>query len=197
MVQAILEDRKTMTRRVVKPQPSDDGLWNDTRFPRSLQSTLQGWNGTVDSTGESKQFKCPYGQIGDVLWVRETWRPCIFGVAKYCYKVAVLNDIFKKEPPLIYVADDHKSYPWKPSIFMPKAACRLFLEITDIRVEWLQDISEADAKAEGVKAEGALTHYYWFEQLWKSINGADSWNNNPWVWVISFKRIEKPENFGV
>lgn len=140
--------------------------------------------------------ECPYGQPGDVLWVRETW--------------------IKQDSSYKYLAEntDWKGImKFKPSIHMPKAACRLFLQIKSIRVERLQDITEEDAKAEGVKhvidkitgycgydyLTGGYnlmtTPYHGFRSLWKKINGEESWNSNPWVWVITFKQIPKPTNF--
>lgn len=198
MVQAILAGNKSMTRRIVKPQPDDDGLWDDTNLPRSLESTLKGWNGSVDETGESREWRCPYGQPGDILWVRETWR---FILGKYDYKTDYPDRDF--------------NIPWRPSIHMRKAAARLFLKITSIRVERLQEITEIDAIAEGVEsfrpvpgdgpAETLYKHYLkdkWgpspihsFQTLWEKINGAESWESNPWVWVISFSRTDKPEKF--
>ena len=95
-----------------------------------------------------------------------------------------------------------RSYKWKPSIHMPKAACRLWLKVKAVRVERLRDISEEDAKAEGAKAAPLPdlgntwhTHKQGFEYLWQSINGAQSFLANPWVWVIEFERCEKPDNF--
>jgi hypothetical protein len=162
MVQAILEGRKTMTRRVVKPQPpSGEGIAG-VRFP--------------------------FGQIGEILWVRETWAPALDTIAyKADYSEFLLN---KPENKGI----------WKASIFMRKDACRIKLRITNIRVERLNDISEEDAKREGVTLRGNIikennpdfTHAYRFAfcLLWESINGKRSWDQNPWVWVIEFERVK-------
>lgn len=149
---------------------------------------------------------CPYGQIGDVLWVRETFSKAytIEGdFARFLYKTDNIESLEK----------------WYPSIFMPKEACRLFLKITDIRLEQLHNISEEDAQKEGVLKDVKMplanfqTKYIYrnydsksesfgcadarssFMTLWKSINGEESWKCNPMVWVISFERIEKPEIF--
>lgn len=121
---------------------------------------------------------CPYGQPGDRLWVRETWAPLTVG---YAYRA----DPVWNGPP----ADR-----WRPSIHMPRAASRITLEVTGVRVEKLQDISEADAQAEGaarhISPAAFLTgHRQGYRLLWESINGPDSWAANPWVWVIEFKRI--------
>jgi hypothetical protein len=161
MVQAILENRKTQTRRIVKLNgcksfdvPSD---WD--------KEAIDHWTGG----------KCPYGQVGDVLWVRETWK----------------WDIFTGGYFALYRADYSTNFgaKWKPSIHMPFEACRLFLKITNIRVERLQEITCKDVLAEGMDSG----HDSSFITLWQSINGAKSWDSNPWVWVIEFKRISKEE----
>jgi len=170
MVQAILNGSKTMTRRVVK----------------NFAAT----------------YECPYGQIGDVLWVRETHQ----------YTDASLNF----QPGYVYKATDPdwetmEGWKWNPSIHMPKAACRLWLKVTNVRVERLQDISEEDAIAEGIERinpEGLLAFksyavdypatvfpYVSFQTLWHKINGRESWEANPWVWVIEFEPCEMPKNF--
>ncbi|HEY9363866.1 MAG TPA: hypothetical protein VIQ00_11425, partial [Chitinophagaceae bacterium] len=139
--------------------------------------------------------KCPYGKIGDVLWVRETSR---INYEEYNIPGGIS---FKKI--IEYKADyknDTSIRKWKPSIFMPKAACRIFLEITDIKVERLQDISGEDAINEGVKVTSMWPlcigdAYRAFKSLWQKINGKNSWEVNLFVWVISFRKINKPKNF--
>lgn len=172
MVEAILEGRKTQTRRIAKLQPFEGEYYMQIATDEFVYVSKNAYSGP---------YQCPFGKVGDILWVRETWGVC-------------------SNLPLgtgyIYKADDYPKYmepcKWKPSIHMPKDACRIFLKITDVRVERLQDISDEDAKAEGVKTEyGSYRHG--FIQLWKSINGEESWNANPWVWVIEFERIEKIE----
>lgn len=207
MVQAILEGRKTQTRRTnslekvnLNPDAREkaiytgDGYWDFVMHDGT-------WHGLV---------KCPYGQIGDQLWVRET---CTFE-----YKNAEIN---KKHGSIHYRAScdeltqEMLSVSWTPSIHMPRWASRIQLEITGIRVERLNDCSSSDAIAEGIESSGLVingisegAHYRdyiintndiceWFtnpiasyESLWRSINGPDSWNANPWVWVIEFKRVE-------
>jgi hypothetical protein len=188
MVQAILEDRKRQTRRVAKLNgcksfdvPSD---WD--------KEAIDHWTGG----------KCPFGKIGNVLWVRETWNK---SDSKY---------YFKASPETLpeYILNNHWGVDdciWKPSIHMPFEACRLFLEITNIRVERLHEISENDAIKEGLisldyKGHPSYTHNKdkhpngfgsatgCFSHLWQSVYGAESWNANPWVWVIEFKQIPKP-----
>lgn len=170
MVKAILAGRKTMTRRILNPQPDDAGLHNDSLYPRSIASDLKGWNGTVDETGESKEFRCRYGKPGDLLWVRESfvkWEMST-GASGYYYKANFPEGTNQK---------------FKPSIHMPKAAARIWLLVEDIRVERLQSIRDRDALNEGI-AKGEK-----FSVLWESIHGPGSWIVNPWVWVVKFKVV--------
>ena len=189
MVEAILDDRKIMTRRVIKSrtgmfqvakanyEPNASFFYHDTEVFELDENESQG-----------KHIFCPYGNIGDVLWVRETFR---IHDDEFVYKAGVLS--WKN---LI-------NLPWKPSLFMPKAACRIFLQVTDVRVKRLNDITEEDAIKEGMElfqfkaSHGfpTMTFKGLFQNIWGVINGPSSWEENPWVWVISFKRIEKPENF--
>ena len=156
-----------------------------------LERTDKGWS-------ESELIRiCPYGMPGSHLWVREAWHPS--NHVPYGTKADYLADT----PD----ATGEGFFKWKPSIFMPRWASRITLEITGVRVERLQEISEADAKAEGIEhkrldnfpgvkachcpATGwtGRTAYQTFANLWGHINGPDSWAANPWVWVIEFKRI--------
>jgi len=206
MVQAILDGRKTQTRRIIKPQPrcSENHLglgwdpkqveWANEPFRPVLSDDVM----YCGNCGEYVQFdgsglKIPYGKGGDILWVRETFIPPLrYGtINRYIYKAIEDLDCFK-------------GY-WKPSIFMPKEACRIRLEITNIKVERLRDVSREDAINEGIDSKtgsilGPLYKIYdtkeWniypiesYKSLWESINGKDSWNLNPWVWVIEFKRV--------
>lgn len=159
MVQAILEGRKTMTRRIVKGTPL---VWLNDFSPEFV--------------ADKDNALCPYGQVGDVLWVRETWENYQGG---YNYKAGKYGLLGQK---------------WKPSIFMPREACRLFLKITDIKAERLQDISRGDCMGEGCPFPNiakTTDPQKWFSELWQSINGEQSWKDNPWVWVISFEKTEK------
>lgn len=177
MVQAILENRKTMTRRIVKPQPEHNG--NKHWILRSPKATLFSpvppnevqfddyLNGTL----------CSYGMIGDVLWVRETFQ----------YNADFMS---RRIVPYFYKTDKINIPIWKPSIFMPKAAARIWLEITDVRVDSLWDISLQDIEAEGLPVnwrDTCSSPLEWFQSLWQKINGAEFWDANHWVWVISFK----------
>jgi len=156
MVRAILEGRKTQTRRIVKPQPLRD---------RGVMAF---------NDGEHPQMRCPYGKPGDRLWVRETWCP---DVEPYTFR---------------YKADgDEPLERWRPSIHIPRWASRITLEVVSVRVERLQNISEDDALAEGITlVERGTSPVDQFNKLWESINGPGSWEANPWVWVVEFKRIE-------
>ena len=180
MVQSILAGNKTMTRRTIKSKYLERG-----------------------STPFHTIKKCPYGQIGDQLWVRETWTwegdtgwRDLMPLGSFYYKA----DFEENEGPT----------KWKPSIFMPREASRITLEVTDVRVERLMDISEEDAMVEGVdlysnrasimvnqetaEYENCLiknsTAITLFSELWEKINGRESLEANPWVWVIKFKRVK-------
>lgn len=186
MVRAILAGKKTQTRRIIKPQPE-----------MVTDRSVAPWRGdaaTLQHLLEQQRRPCPYGKVGDRLWVRETWgyNPDHHGMAWHaCYRA----DPGHEDDGII----------WKPSIHMPRAACRLKLEITSVRVERLQDISEEDAKAEGAwpdesVVEQVAKHFQRdvtavhpslaFRMLWESINGAGSWDANPWLWVVEFKRAQ-------
>lgn len=184
MVQAILAGRKTQTRRVLKVQPKDSQDWKIFRFVESTSKSDRKNEGklhwaTMENEFSMKEidnryFECPYGKVGDVLWVREMF--CFDGE----------NYIFKP---------NGKPYRWKPSIHMPKSACRIWLEIVSVKVERLQDITRGDAMSEGCPFPNIAKEtnpYAWFADLWQSINGEESWNNNPWVWVVEIKQIKNP-----
>jgi len=222
MVQALLEGRKKQTRRIVKGIPDNVtlhtyyGAYTDGRFgsaPRPAIAHSLGWfvpdAGDLWPCNDKDRIRCPYGQPGDRLWVRETW-------AHHVQAIGAKRD---EDGPFVYAADGEfaKQYrlgdKWKPSIFMFRYASRILLEITAVRVERLQDMEghvafESDALKEGVNAihHGDGDYYYsafrdephpenWrdpadaFRELWESINGAGNWAANPWVWVVEFKRI--------
>lgn len=216
MVRAILEGRKFQTRRVVKAGqvfgygPMDRWTWS-----------------SAIATEHAARF-CPYGKPGDRLWVKETWRswdegcrddhdddcePCEPHCNQtYVAYAATPRRGFRPKPDgsaITYLdesspleQDSKLLGPWKPSIHMPRWASRITLEVTGVRIERLNDISEADAMAEGISvrnhhrwgfAETGSDHNaptYAFRSLWESINGEGSWSANPWVWVISFARVE-------
>ena len=192
MVKAIIEGRKTQTRRIVE----DCDTIND---PRSIVSLTNGNSfAHFRFKGELTDFAgcvCKFGNIGDRLWVRETWGMCNEGLV---YAASVCNPKY-----------DKPKGGWKPSIHMPRIASRILLEITDIRVERLLEISEEDAIAEGVervdvpncnsayKAYGVkrescfvLGAHISFKRMWETIYGRDSVISNPFVWVVSFKVLD-------
>ena len=166
MLQAILDGRKTQTRRIIKPQPNshDDG-----NFP---------W--LIEEDCVPIPIKCPYGHPGDLLWVKETFA---LSSTRWRYKADSDWTFEEKE-----MGEDAK---WKSSRFMPKAAARIWLQIEEIRVERLQDITYQDILQEGMpKPLGDYSSPVdWFEKLWTKINWPGSWDANPWLWVITFKII--------
>lgn len=187
MVRAILADRKTQTRRVVKPQPDSD--INPVWLP---EERLWQW-----ATKASRRA-CPYGQPGDRLWVKETWQD-----------LQAMN--IQAEHEAVYRATDpdwesYAGWKWRSPRFMPRWASRIDRELTGVRVERVQEISEQDAIAEGIfqhrdgkfqQAEGVgpytenpLLAFRW---LWDALNAnrGFSWQDNPWVWVNEFKRLEQ------
>lgn len=225
MVQAINAGRKTQTRRLLPDwcnayssveMVRDPELCDPKAFERN-EIKIKQCHGLYACLGKGEEhFKCKY-DIGNILWVRETWQkvesypePDCFG--KYLYK-----------------ANGDTPDTWKPSIFMPKEACRLFLQVTDIWAERLQDITKEDAIAEGIaplfsheEIHGLNYHaeldlkpmpfknYLYpkiepysgydkaidsYKSLWKKINSVESWNKNPFVWVITFKVVSRPEGF--
>lgn len=194
MVRAILEGRKTVTRRVVKPQPDFLGSMVDPNTPFK----------TLDA-GLHARITCPHGQPGDRLWVREAW------AADAQVDAIAPRDLSQGEP-IWYPADFSARQTGcsmiskgrgRPSIHMPRWASRVLLEITAVRVERLQDISEEQALAEGVHGEpcdharqACSDIGCWgdtakgaFGFLWEQLNGAGAWQANPWVWVVEFKRV--------
>lgn len=186
MVQAILAGRKTQTRRVVKPIQSDPRCLP----PRHMAPYM--WGGVQERDGNGlpcwigthpnyptgvKWFSCPYGGLGDRLWIRETYA-CPDG-------------------DVLYRADgdiDPRHWRWHSPRYMPRSASRILLEITHVRVEHLQDITEADIQAEGLDiAPNPYDEFTdGFQSLWDRINGKHyPWRSNPWVWVITFNRVSQ------
>ncbi|PKH71833.1 hypothetical protein CXF96_16745 [Stenotrophomonas sp. Betaine-02u-21] len=182
MVRAILSGAKTQTRRAMKPQPADDIA--QATFPNP---SAHGWRSSLRHPhGPTTAHFCPFGQPGDRLWVRERWKTH-----------STFDHLSPREVPprsnIFYAADDRYSPSaarWRPSIHMPRDACRLVLEITAVRVERLQAITEADAEAEGTNPVAAKepTHRDAFRYLWGDTGG--DWESNPWVWVVGFRPLE-------
>ena len=183
MVRAILAGNKTMTRRVVKASIHPD--------TKTINLTnLFGYAGFTGFYNDEVLFtKCPYGQVGSTLWVRETlkYEPD-YG---WMYAAGPHDEINDKYRDSIHgqLQNFSNRRVYCPSIHMPKAYSRITLDITGVRVERLQQITYDDAVAEGIDHEYPKAIVQ-FKDLWESINGAGSWDANPWVWVISFKRVK-------
>lgn len=203
MVRALLAGTKTQTRRIVKSQPPAGTLQVSTwRHPDPRPHFFAWWGGRPD-LGQGAEIApgwcqpCPYGAPGDRLWVRET----------HWYFKDRHDPVTGYFPPQLttvdveYSADgESKRCGWFSPIHMPRWASRITLEITGVRVERVQDISEADAQAEGVVTwaitdpppaawDGSLLCVDMYRDLWESINGAGSWGANPYVWVLEFRRV--------
>ncbi|MDN7223912.1 hypothetical protein QZL56_11450 [Providencia stuartii] len=190
MVRAILDGRKTQTRRIMKPQPKTNengGLsWpsNICQSMINIEDMMQDnegiWAGIAG-------IACPHGGVGDRLWVRETFKAGLCTKSTIAYKAT--------HKPSDLEEGWLEEIKWTPSIHMPRWASRITLEITDVRVERLQAASDDDFKAEGYPLERALTGgstdaFCWFRHLWDSVSKPDcNFESNPWVWVIEFKRV--------
>lgn len=200
MVRAILGGRKTQTRRPIK--------WKQTRFTEiGEREDRSKWPWSEDAENACDFWHpCPFGAVGDRIWVRETFAALAPGSYEQvkpqegcCHylRYAATDRLAKLDA-------DVRGYKWVPSIHMPRWASRILLEITDVRIERLNDISQEDAQSEGMELTGwrptysdpdsggdTCTPYDNFAALWESIYGAGSWMANSWVWVIEFKRIEE------
>jgi hypothetical protein len=197
MVRAILEGRKTQTRRVVKPTMTTPRVaplrmepWLIDGEQETDDNGLPCWVGYhPDYPGEAKWFSCPYGGVGDRLWVRETWN-CIDTGRRT-----------QRQDWVRYRATDGEEMHWRPSIHMPHWASRITLEIVGVRVERLHRIGELSARAEGVdpkpvvsiaRGESYMSYCEAFADLWDSINAKHGygWDVNPFVWCIEFKVVQ-------
>ena len=194
MVRALLDGSKTQTRRLIKPQPMGNPARIVEGFPGVwLAESKSGKTGIFGVGG----ITYPYGQPGDRLWVRESWKS--FGdsqgvtppVPHACqvFYMATGSAIWHPVPAGAKGVFE-ASLKGKPSIHMPRWASRITLEITGIRVERLNNISEADAWAEGVDRQANFCGRVGYKALWESINGPGSWSANPWVFVVEFKKLE-------
>jgi hypothetical protein len=196
MVRALLNGSKTQTRRIVKPQgaamrpmleadgtPRGDWFISYPKFAR------------VGNTG----FKCPYGRPGDHLWVRETWAsvPATAYRGVEVYQTVNPNDA---NEAAIYAAEWDRSGParWRPSIHMPRWASRITLEVTKVRAERLNEISNFDCKSEGIDIDKVVSYQragadrpaaHAYRDIWEDINGPGSWAANPWVWCVEFRTV--------
>jgi len=199
MVRAILSGTKTQTRRVMTPQPIEGcgapvvGAYHPIVVRRGIEEpSPERWGAST----EEQSWPCPYGQPGDRLWVREAWSIATGNGHRIVYRADVGSALWPS------TVETPSGRVWRPSTHMKRAQSRLTLEVTSVRVERVQSISEEDARAEGVSAgpSAALAETpigvsarEAFADLWESINGerADrSWSANPWVWCVGFKRVE-------
>lgn len=199
---------KTQTRRIMKCQPDDDAkiMIGEIRTSKGVA-----YIGNSQSGGIVTRVQCPYGVVGDRLWIREAWHAFIpMGDSQY-YKTGIRKSEFRFHDREVvykgsgeYISKDHPNNAvgkWKPAIHMPRWACRTVVEITEIRVQRVQEINQIDVEAEGCKGEWVMPGKYslnghrarptieQFKTLWQSINGADSWDANPFVWAMTFKKV--------
>lgn len=217
MVRAILDGRKTQTRRIMKIQPSDG--FHPTHNGYDLDLNAHWYTpGVVDKNGylqpakkdvfgvadENEGYTCPFGAVGDRIWVREAFQGPLVS-EELLEEYRAYPEKFENPEYCEYAADggprpeycdldDNLRHGWRPSIHMPRWASRLTLEITSVRVERLRDLSEDDAKSEGITPPSGEVLPGWeyrinFRELWMSIYGSDNWEANPWVWVIEFKVV--------
>ena len=232
LVKAILDGRKTQTRRIMKPQPQHyaggvhpnhtaihlapyiDAYCGERKTPENPKGmSTNWWWWTEDDRQGPSIGRCPYGAPGDRLWVKEAWQYYDWdddGRPKIRYRLD--GETLWRDPPdewsdrvgdIWIELSDPTNYDidnaardrrWRSPMFMPRWASRVTLEITNIRIERVQDISEDDAEAEGVTPilvppdGGSAPHVEGFARVWDSINGAGSWDTNPWVWAITFRR---------
>lgn len=220
MVRAILDGRKTQTRRIVKPQPDmtlkGEPYWN-------VGGLRTSWIGRTEPHWGNNPLMCKYGSVGDRLWVRETWArvnsECGPGFAYKADSEFIQPEFdgkdfgagpsfnYEKYPgnycmwytDLVGGADASEGYRWTPSIHMPRWASRITLEIIGMRVERAHQITNADVLAEGISQSRIDKWRKWlhpndvhghaFGELWDCINGKGSWSENPWVWVVEFKKV--------
>lgn len=192
MVNAILSGRKTQTRRIMKVQPAECNHTHWPEYPNPEWKLYdRGWNCAVCGNGVSLTERdvtgiiCPLGKPGDRLWVREAFAAGLCTESTLAYRATHKTEDLEE--------GWGETIKWTPSIHMPRWASRINLLITGVRVERLQDISDADASAEGCKISSMQSGEClsdMFARLWKSIYGDESWQANPWVWVIEFERME-------
>lgn len=211
MVRAILDGRKIMTRRIIKPQPrqwearviditephynEDEGGWGQVRTHWSSPSNSMPMG--EPEREEWAPMRCPYGNPGDLMWVRETWQSDV-------RNVGTKPSLIEPTEPVWFAAGGDPARAgemsicatgWRPAIHMPQWASRITLRVMDVRVERLHAITEADAEAEGAEPVmvppdgGSCPHVEGFRDVWNSINGSGAWDANPWVWVVRFDLV--------
>jgi hypothetical protein len=195
MVRAILDGHKTQTRRSVNPQPD-----------RVDQTGVYLLSEGDDGAMFRRNIKCPH-PVGTRLWVRETWSPDHQSFYPHFRTVYRANWDVETEDGEVYSPEARAYFPfkWRPSIHMPRWASRITLEVTGVRVQRLQDLSDIEAQAEGIRRRGPDIGWHWetgygehyqapryaFQALWKQVNGPNSWAVNPWVWAYTFKKVRR------
>lgn len=206
MVRALLDGRKTQTRRIMKVQPDSPefGLLRITDSTKRSDIGKYHWaeSNACGINVRSKLFACPFGAVGDRLWVREAFRvhSKATDVATLAYRASERQS-WTQQTRRIPISECNKPVSpeaWTPSLHMLRWASRITLKITSVRVERLNSMTEEDARAEGcMGGHDSIPGYMYsatphehFHHLWASIYGEDSWLANPWVWVVEFKRVE-------
>ena len=197
MVRALIAGTKSQTRRVVKapgwdPASPEYGGLTGIKQHADERIGLQAYFWHARSA-LAHGVRCPYGQPGDRLWVRETWREWSDAAWHYAADGLVLPkqrdrelaEFLAQRAPFTW-----ESYTWRPSIHMPRAASRITLEVTGVRVERLQDISTRDCWAEGIAASPDVDPVHEYRELWELINGRGSWESKSWVWIVEFRRVQ-------
>jgi len=210
MIRALIDGSKTQTRRIMKPQPVKPSVNESDECPSRWYE-----NGELNGV-PSNVWSCPYGKPGDRLWVRETWASAYqdgcWGTAFFADGAFVQGKQQHPKGPHFHAKELGEHVRWKPSIHMPRWASRITLEITEVRVQRLQEISEEDARAEGsylgrcdcavmqrrettplgisFHQTGCHIHGEEFKYLWNCIHGEGSWAKNSWVWAVSFKVVK-------
>ena len=183
MVQAILDGRKTQTRRVIKAP-----VLRNVREPDEVlfDGKICKFNWHGDDVIGGFEIKPKY-QPGDILWVRETWAEVSSGIIEY---KATYKEPYTGSAEIDHIGNKIK---WRPSIHMPREAARIFLKVTNVRVERLQEITAHDAIREGMESEIPFDTVDEFKELWNNLNAKRGygWESNPWVWVVAFEKISK------
>lgn len=204
MVRAILEGRKTQTRRILKPQPFSDTVLTEMCKTDPVKGwQIPGHSGIWwDDDATSQRWKCPYGVPGDELWAKETFQlwdhsfesvEVVYAAARsgLAGKVVTFKEGTKPAPDWIHRKRIDGKKVWKPSIFMPRWASRITLEVVSVRVERMREMSNEDAQAEGIEVSLDEHSVNLFADLWDSINRkTHPWASNPLVWRIEFRRIK-------
>lgn len=209
MVRAILDGRKTVTRRVIKPQPEPEQIYKIGYCIAGDKRNIGKYGFGTNEYGSRILFVKPPCKYGDILYVREAFCPNYFDEGLAGYRGDGLRGnrtAYKADYHRETIGDVVPEPKWRPSIHMPKEAARIWLKVTDVRVERLQEINDKEAKKEGVPLEKEITYIGEgfqtndFAELWDyTIKKSDfdryGWDANPWVWVIDFERCEKPNNY--